>query len=115
MKQVCEAAEDETVPLSVPMATAAGTSIRLLTRIVPFLLEDKDDEVVRDILWRPGGYVDPEKQPANSDEAPAATAKEPAAEGEAAPSVASPPSPAGSAAYAAPAADADAQRVVCAN
>lgn len=74
MKKVAEASKDESVPLSSTMVTAACTSIRLLTRIVPFLLEDKDDEVVRDILWRPGGYTDPEAAAANGEGSEAAAA-----------------------------------------
>lgn len=54
MSEVCDAANDGSLP--APMATAASTVIRLLTRIVPFLLEETEDPVVHDILWRPGGY-----------------------------------------------------------
>jgi hypothetical protein len=63
MSSVCEAAEggedSEPRPLAPAMATSASTSIRLLTRIVPFLLEEQGDEVIRDILWRPGGFEVP--------------------------------------------------------
>mmetsp|Transcript_54381 Transcript_54381/g.157236 ORF Transcript_54381/g.157236 Transcript_54381/m.157236 type:complete len:839 (-) Transcript_54381:127-2643(-) len=56
MAQVCSAA-DESGALSAPQQTAANTTVRLLTRVVPFLVEDKEDEVLTSILWRPGGYA----------------------------------------------------------
>jgi len=92
MSSICRAAEEavEQNSRGMPphMLTAANTVIRLLTRIMPLLLEDQDDEVVRDILWRPGGY-DQKVEPAAAE--PAAAEGEPAAaEGDASPSAESP-------------------------
>jgi len=55
MLDICNAADEGA--LSPSLTTAANTAVRLLTRIVPFLLEKPEDAVVNDILWRPGGYV----------------------------------------------------------
>mmetsp|Transcript_10039 Transcript_10039/g.25091 ORF Transcript_10039/g.25091 Transcript_10039/m.25091 type:complete len:898 (+) Transcript_10039:65-2758(+) len=64
MEDVCEASDEKGV-LSAVHTTVANTTTRLLTRIVPFLLEDKEEGVVQDILWRPGGY----QAPAEAEEA----------------------------------------------
>lgn len=57
MSEVCIAADEGALP--TPLVTAACTTIRLLTRIVPFLLEEPLSPVVQDILWKPGGYEEP--------------------------------------------------------
>lgn len=49
---VCKGVDDDSSVDTV----SASTAVRLLTRIVPFLLEEPDDDVVHDILWKPGGY-----------------------------------------------------------
>eukprot|EP00922_Rhytidocystis_sp_ex-Travisia-forbesii_P051311 GHVS01076171.1.p1 GENE.GHVS01076171.1~~GHVS01076171.1.p1 ORF type:complete len:784 (-),score=101.79 GHVS01076171.1:124-2475(-) len=38
-------------------AESAMTCIRLITRIMPFLLEDPDTDFVHVLFWRPGGYI----------------------------------------------------------
>mmetsp|Transcript_103541 Transcript_103541/g.267799 ORF Transcript_103541/g.267799 Transcript_103541/m.267799 type:complete len:818 (+) Transcript_103541:48-2501(+) len=54
MSDVCKAADEGNLPAA--MVTTASTVIRLLTRIVPFLLEEPEDAVVQALLWRPGGF-----------------------------------------------------------
>ncbi|OLP88123.1 hypothetical protein AK812_SmicGene30592 [Symbiodinium microadriaticum] len=41
--------------VGVTTLCAAYTSVRLLTRMVPFLHEAADEPIIRDLLWRPGG------------------------------------------------------------
>eukprot|EP00922_Rhytidocystis_sp_ex-Travisia-forbesii_P051313 GHVS01076174.1.p1 GENE.GHVS01076174.1~~GHVS01076174.1.p1 ORF type:complete len:232 (-),score=27.95 GHVS01076174.1:35-730(-) len=38
-------------------AEKAITCVRLITRIMPFLLEDPDTDFIHVLFWRPGGYV----------------------------------------------------------
>jgi len=58
MANVCASADEGLLPLPSNISCAAYTSVRLLTRMVPFLHEAADDPIIRDLLWRPGGVPD---------------------------------------------------------
>lgn len=82
MELVC-GTSDRTGTLTPQVVVGACNAIRLLTRIVPFLLEEPDDPVCEALLWNPGGLDDEPAQAEGSDGAVAAeaTPKSPAAEG----------------------------------
>lgn len=87
MEEISEVGDKNILPPS--LKTTANTIIRLLTRVVPFLLEtspgtedfsgNASDAVVFDILWRRGGYK-PEAPPPEDPGDPEAVAA--AADGE---------------------------------
>lgn len=60
MASVCASADDAKGQLTSQNSsmTAALTTVRLLTRMAPFLHEALDSSEVHDILWRPGGLAE---------------------------------------------------------
>eukprot|EP00434_Breviolum_minutum_P006482 symbB.v1.2.005723.t1/scaffold336.1/size226184/8 len=56
MASVCASADEGQLPSqNASMQGAFYTTIRLLTRMAPFLHEALENSAVHDILWRPGG------------------------------------------------------------
>eukprot|EP00931_Biecheleriopsis_adriatica_P063088 TRINITY_DN38161_c0_g1_i1.p1 TRINITY_DN38161_c0_g1~~TRINITY_DN38161_c0_g1_i1.p1 ORF type:complete len:796 (-),score=179.95 TRINITY_DN38161_c0_g1_i1:43-2430(-) len=62
MAEVCAAADEGITPIPQSTQSRFNTTLRLLTRVAPLLMEDPEDSLVKDILWRPGGLQQGEGQ-----------------------------------------------------
>jgi len=61
-RTIDEVSQSSNAHPSKESTTSILTCVRLLTRVMPFMLEDFHDEFVRALFWRQGGYLPPVQQ-----------------------------------------------------